>query len=230
MFDITESIENAYLWNFSRTERRQFYCQQRARQAQMRHYNAKLHAMVTSDEPAIFSNDEPHPSTPLEIKYTLNRIHMNDPRETELLLSAIDPVAPKKAPYEKALVWAFEDNTYCQTVVLNGIRSQKGWFSRSFNDEEASQVLDVLSDKKLKEFTFSSFPLLTDTTYVKIANMVSRSDNHWTHVTLGAIPVPSDIATVYDQTGKVSYKRVKRQSFPSFLSRLFHLGQTHERS
>ena len=230
MFDISESIEEGYLWNFSPAERRRFYSQHQEKQASMQQYNAKLFAMVATDEPAIFGNDD-HPSSPLEIKYTLNRIHMNDPRETELLLNAIDPVAPKQEPYPKKLVWAFEDNTFCQRVVLNGIRSRDGWSSRGFNDEEASDVLDVFSDKKLTELTFASFPLLTDVTYLKIANIVSRPDNRWTHVTLGHIPVAPDIAGTYNRTGKVSYTRIARpRTSKSFFSRLFHRGQTNERS
>ena len=223
MFDVTESIEEGYLWNFSSAEKSRFIRQHQSRQSSYYKYNAKLAAMVATDEPAIFENDEPRPSTPLEIKYTLNRIHMNDPRETELLLNQNDPVADKKNPYAETIPWAFEDNTYCQTVVLNGARTADGWRSRGFNDAEAVQILDVLSDKKLTEFTFSSYPLLTDRTYQKIADILGNPDNHWAHVTLGKISVDEKIADSYQKSGKVSFVRIaepQKSPFRSFLSSL----------
>ena len=231
MFDATESIEKGYLWNFSRSERQSFYHEHQQREKQLGYYNAKLHIMVAMNDPAIFSNDEPHPSSPLEIKYTLNRIYMNDPREKELLLNQNDPVSNKDNSFVKSVVWAFEDNTFCKKVVLNGVRFSFGWHKRGFNDDEATQILDALSDKKLTELTFTSYPLLTDKTYQKIANIITHPRNSWAHITLGRIPVSSDIADRYSKTEKVSFTRIEPPKIrPSFWMRLFHRGQFHERS
>ena len=106
MFDVTESIENGYLWNFSPTEQRRFRRQHKRRQAEYYHFQGKLLAMVATDDPAIFANYDPHPSTPFEIKYTLNRIYLNDPRETEFLLNSQDPIAWDKNTYTKTLAAA----------------------------------------------------------------------------------------------------------------------------
>ena len=223
MFDVTQSIEEKYLWNFSPLERALFHWQHRARQEKFGRYEQKVFELIATDSPAIFANYEPKPSTSFEIKYTLNRIRLNDPRETELTLSHIDPIPSKRLSYAKLISWAFKDNTYCQTVVLNGVLAKEGWHSRGFNDLEAEKILDVLSDKKLKEFTFTSYPLLTDVTYLKIGNILARSDNHWSHVTLGDIAIPSDIANLYERTGKVSFRRIERKKVsPSFFSRVFH--------
>ena len=225
MFDVTESIEEAYLWNFTPTERVRFRREHKRKQARFWKYNQKLFESVAIDDKGIFSNDEPDPSTRFEIKYTLNRIHLNDPRETELTLSSLDPISTKKMPYARTIPWAFEDNTYCQTVVLNGVQTEEGWHSRGFNDNEADQILDVLSKKKLDEFTFSSYPLLTDRTYQKIANILENPDNRWDHVTLGKISVDEKIADSYQRSGKVSFVRVIEPAKPirrSFLSSLFN--------
>ena len=231
MFDATGTIEEGYLWNFSPRDRRKFLRQHKKRQAAYYRYNAKLAAMVATDEQAIFANYDPHSSTPFEIKYTFNRIYMNDPRERELLLDSHDPFALTTDYYTRKIPWAFEYNTYCRTVVLNGVRSMDGWRSRGFNDKEASKILDAFSDKRLKEFTFSSYPLLTDITYLKIANMAMHPKNRWEHVTLGQIPVAPDIASILDRTKKVSYTRIARQQAgKSFFSRLFRRGADNERS
>ena len=150
---------------------------------------------------------------------------MNDPRETEFLLNRHDPASDKKSPYAQTIPWAFEDNTYCQTVVLNGVQTKDGWRSRGFNDEEAARILDVLSEKKLNEFTFSSYPLLTNRTYQKIADILENPNNRWSHITLGKISVDEKIAASYQNTGKVSFTRIIEPAKPihrSFLSSLFH--------
>ncbi|MDY6408049.1 MAG: hypothetical protein SPL08_05065 [Pseudomonadota bacterium] len=229
MFDVTESIEEGYLWNFSVAERRSFYRQHRSRQDALSNYVGRLTSMVSQEDSAMFANDEPCPSTPLEIKYTFNRIYMNDSREKELTLNRDDPPAPANKSYAKKISWAFEFNTCCRTVVLNGVQTRDGWHKRGFNDEEASCILDALSNKKLTELTFASYPLLTDITYLKIANILMSPQNCWQHVTLGDIPVASDIADIYDRTNKVSYRRIKRPP-KNFLFRIFHNGMKHERS
>jgi len=230
MFDVTESIEDKYLWNFSSRDAKCFRYQHLARQRALRDYEAKVHEFVVTDNPAIFANYEPRPSTLFEIKYTLNRISANDPRETELRLSYLDPPSSQKIPYAKSISWAFEDNTHCQTVILNGVRTQEKWcVTRGFNDSEADQILDVLSTKKLKEFSFTSYPLLTDVTYLKIANILAQPKNRWQHVTLGKIPVAWDIADSYEKSGRVSFTRIVKPKHRSFLSFFMNREKSNER-
>ena len=158
---------------------------------------------------------------------------MNDLRETELSLSYMDPPASKKIPYAKSISWAFEDNTRCQTVILNGVRTRENWYTRGFNDAEAEQILDVLSTKRLREFTFTSYPLLTNKTYQKIADMITRSNNHWSHITLGKISDNKKIADIFQKSGKVSFTRIikpVRSNNHSFLSFLLNREKIHERS
>ena len=230
MFDVNESIEEGYLWNFSLREQKAFLREHRNRQNDIRHFSGKLFELMAADSPAIFANYDPYPSSPLEIKYTFNRIYMNDPREKELTLNRDDPPAPENRPYAKKIVWAFEFNTFCRTVALNGVQTREGWHKRGFNDQEADHILDALSDKKLDEFSFTSYPLLTDVTYLKIANILMRPNNQWKHVTLGRIPVASDIANIYDRTGKVSYTRIVRQRANQSLSSRLFKGIRNERS
>ena len=209
MFEYNEHIEEKYLWNFSKAEKAAFLLEHKRLQKEMDSFESSLFQLMTEDSSAIFANYEPRPTSPLAIKYTFNRMYANDPRETELCLSEIDPPSEKENPYAKSISWALKDNTHCQRVVLSGIRTKVGFFrSRSLNDEEAVEILNVLSDKRLSQLTFTGYPLLTEKTYAYMADILTNSKNKWGHLVLGNIPVSDETAKKLKECKKVSFKRL----------------------
>ena len=210
MFEYDESIEDKYLWNFTPAEQKRFRWEHRRLQEHMADYQEKIIGLMVQDSPAIFANYEPKPSSALSIKYTFNRLHANDPRETELYLNAQDPVAQRNNSYTEQVVWALMGNTHCRRVVLDGVRSRKTWwFSRGINDDEAACLLDLFSLKKLSELTISHYPLLTEKTYQRIADIVSEPTNQWEHLTLGNISCSEETEKRLQQMRKIQFSRIK---------------------
>jgi len=229
MFSYSEPIEDRFLWNFSPLEKRHIYQEQKKWQACFAKYQIKLYRLLSEDSPAIFSNDEPSASLPLEIKYTFNRLYQNDPRETELTLDHCDPIPDKRDSYVDRIVWALKNNTYCRTIILNGIQTTTGLFKRrGLNDTDAQTILKVLRDKKLQELTITGAPLLSETTFSSMADFINTSTNKWHHITLGNISVTTETAKRLEQTGKVGFHRVIHQpnpigaSFKSFASNVIN--------
>jgi len=112
-------IEEKYLHNFTPTEKRRFYRRVGRSIEAMAKYQAKLNQLMFEESPALFRNNDPSGfSSAEEIKYALNRIEANDPRETTLDLGPGDEVYP---PDRLALdiAKAFRNNTLCRTIILN---------------------------------------------------------------------------------------------------------------
>ena len=112
-------IEEKYLYNFTHSEKRRFYRRIGRSVEELAKYQARLNKLYFEDSPAIFRNNDPSGfSSAEEIKYALNRIEANDPRQTDLDLGPGDEVYP---PDRLALdiAKAFRNNTLCRSVILN---------------------------------------------------------------------------------------------------------------
>ena len=112
------SVEEKYLYNFSQEEKEFFYRQQKHKIDTIAKYQGKLNELMFSDSNAIFANYEPtEANTPLEIKYILNRIAANDPRDIAFELGKFDGIknGDAWAPY---IAKALQNNAHCKTIVL----------------------------------------------------------------------------------------------------------------
>ena len=209
MFEYNEEIEDKYLWNFTSAEKKHFHHEHRQLQQDLVQYQGKLYELMAEDSPAIFANYDPKASSALSIKYTFNRLYADDSRETELCLNYSDPAAPRNAPYVDQIIWALKDNTNCRRIVLNGVRTKETWWrSRGINDREASVLLDMLASKKLSELTIAHYPLLTDHTYSKMADIISHSSNRWDILILGSIRCSKSTQKRLLQSNKVQFSRI----------------------
>ena len=211
MFDVTESIEEKYLFNFSDKEKKAFRQEHILNRRLFYKSQARLYELLARESPAIFRNEPSIPSSIYEIRYTFNRLKKNDPRETELLLDMTDPIVRNDFCVSQ-IVDSFKNNTCCQTVVLNGVRLFPPEMTgiRSFNDDEALTILQALSHKKLSELTFANAPLLTDKTFQYIATAISDRKNQWGHVTLGDVVMAPTLAKKLKKSGKVSFNPVNQ--------------------
>ena len=133
------TMEERYLHNFSDKEKEVFCHQHEKWEKNMAEYKGKLYELIFSDSPAIFANYEPKPNTFLEIKYVLNRIKANDPRDTAFELRPMDKV-PNADRLALDIANAFRENTVCKKVILSGI---------GLTDKGAVPVLRTLRHNQL---------------------------------------------------------------------------------
>ena len=191
MFKTYEEIEIKYLGNFTPPERVSFYRQQRARK-KAAYDNAVL---ASSDSITVLQNDELKRNSALEIRYVLNRIAANDPRDTEFELGKADSIsnADKLA---LDIAKAFQTNTACRRVVLKGI---------GLTDQGLLPILSVLQRKRLllldvadNKFSEASFRV--------IENAVSHPSTAWQQVDLGRIKVSPELATVLSKHSNIAFQ------------------------
>ncbi len=170
------TIEAKYLHNFSEKEKKSFCREQQRWRKDQAKYRANLEELLSSDSPAVFSNWEPRPSTALEIKYMLNRIAENDPRDTKFELGSIDPVSN---PGQLALQIAksFQTNSVCKTVVLSEI---------GLTDNAILPILSVLSRKELELLDISGNKITNKTIRV-IEKIVKDPNTKWKHIQVGKL-------------------------------------------
>ena len=160
------TVEQKYLWNFSKWER------VRLERMQQEHLNGK----VKEDSPK--GKDDPL----LEVRYVLNRIYFNDSRDTHF---AIGP----EHGIETGDVWAiristaFQDNNVCRDVRLE---------SMGLTDQGASMILKTLAGKSLKMLSLKGNNL-TEETFSRIDKILSEPNNQWEKVDLGEVDLKDDL-------------------------------------
>ena len=178
------SIEEKYLYNFSPNEKEVFYREQKRKIEAWAKYQGKLHELMSSDSSAIFANYEPSdPNSPLEIKYILNRIAANDPRDTAFELGHIDRVKNGDA-WTPFLAKALQNNTHCKTIVLSGIK---------LTDKGALTILEALRHKELSVLSLSQNNL-SNKSFQTLDNILSSPQNKWAKVELGSVKMESEMA------------------------------------
>ena len=77
-------IDEKYLYNFTNKEKAQFQRQSKSENADLAKWQLKFYELFYSDSPAIFGNYDPRPYSKLDVKYTINRLALNDPNLTHL--------------------------------------------------------------------------------------------------------------------------------------------------
>ncbi|MBP5344102.1 MAG: hypothetical protein J6Y85_03420 [Alphaproteobacteria bacterium] len=192
----TENIEGKYLDNFSPEEIVVFLQHIKKQRRHMSEYQQKLDALIAEDSPAIFANFLTTPNSALDIKYVLNRIAANDPRDPALELSALDAVDnPDRLALDIAK--AFHNNTVCTTVILqdlgltaNGIEP----LLRAFHHKHLSK-LDI-SGNKIGE----SLPTLI--------HILDDPNTHWEEVRLGKIHPDPEQKEALEKHQNVSFVAV----------------------
>ena len=171
-----EEIEDRYLHNFSEKEKN---CLRRHIQKVRKivsEHQIQWNMMVAIDSPIHYGQGVTLPSHVLELKYILNKIAANDPKNTTFELRKGNRV---KAPDRLALdiAKAFKNNTHCQRVVLQGM---------GLTDEGLLPLLSTFRKKKLLFFDLSGNNL-TDMSYQAIDRVLSDSETQWDYVRLGNV-------------------------------------------
>lgn len=175
------TIEEKYLHNFSSEEKKEFYRQHEKWEKDMAKYKVKLYELMSSDSPAIFGNWEPKSNTSLEIRYVLNRIAANDPRDTSFELSLMDAI-PNADRLALDIAKAFRNNTVCKKVVLNEI---------GLTDNGLLPILHVLKTKQLDLLDIGSNKLTNESIHI-LDSLLSDPETKWGYVNLGEIQINSD--------------------------------------
>ncbi len=192
------TIEEKYLYNFSPKERELFYQEQRKKVDSFARYQGKLNELMFSESEAIFANDEPtFASSPLEIKYVLNRIAANDPRDTAFELGKMDCVV-NGDEWAGLIARSFKNNTHCKTVILNHI---------GLTDEGLLPILDVLRNNKLDLLDIGGNKT-TDKSWSKVNEILSDSRNKWKKVHLGKIKTTPELAQSLAKHPNLSFNYV----------------------
>ena len=171
-----EEIEDRYLHNFSEKEKNHFrHHIERVRKI-VSDRRIKWNMMMAIDSPTRCGQRVLLPSHLLELKYILNGIAANDPKNTALELRKENGV---KAPDRLALdiAKAFKNNTHCKRVVLQGI---------GLTDNGVLPLLSALRQKKLL-FLDLSGNKLTDVSYSALDHVLSDSETKWDYVRLGNV-------------------------------------------
>ena len=172
------TLEEKYLHNFSTKEKACFYHQHKKRVQSMAEYEGKLHELIFLDSPAIFGNSEPSPTSSLEIKYILNRIAANDPRDTSFELGEMDSV-PHPDRLALDIAKSFRDNTICKQIILNGI---------GLTDNGIIPILHTLKTKELDLLDIRNNKLTAPSIQV-LETILSNPETKWQKVNLGRVPV-----------------------------------------
>ena len=193
------TVEEKYLDHFSEKEKKVFYREQSRKIRALLKYEAQLRTLVNSESPALFGNWGPEPNTALEIKYVLNRIAANDPRDTTFELGQMDDV-PNPSLLATNFVRAFRDNTVCRQIVLHDI---------DLTDREIMPILDILKDKKLSLLDISGNNI-TDRTLGKIDWLLSNPQIKWEKIVLGKVKTNKDQADSLKKHSNLSFEPIIR--------------------
>lgn len=205
------TIEEKYLRNFSDKEKAVFYRQHKKWEKDMAKYDSRLHELVFSDSSAIFANYEPKPNTFLEIKYVLNRIKANDPRDTAFELGPMDKV-PNADRLALDIAKAFRGNIVCKKVILNGI---------GLTDNGAVPILRTLRHNQLDLLDIENNKL-ENNSFQTIDEILSNPNNHWNKVVLGQIQTTQEQKKALERHQNLSFVSVPpRQKIAHILRELF---------
>ena len=205
------TVEEKYLQNFSFEEKRSFYRQHEKWEKDMVKYNAKLHELIFSDSPAIFANYEPKPNTFLEIRYILNRIKANDPRDTAFELGPMDNI-PNADRLALDIAKAFHGNTVCKKVILSGI---------GLTDNGAVPVLRALRNNQLDLLDVENNKLGNESIQT-IDGILSNPEHKWHRINLGPIQTTPEQKKALERHQNLSFVSVSpKQKIPHILRELF---------
>ena len=189
------TIEIKYLHNFSSGEKVSFYHQQRARKKAAREYAETWHHLTGSTNAIPVVNYEPQNSSALEIKYILNRITANDPRDTTFELGRLDSVSNADR-LALEIAKAFCTNSTCRKVVLKNI---------GLTDKGLLPILSVLQRKKLVLLDIAGNKF-TDESFRVIEGVLSNPKTEWSQVNLGSIRMSPERATSLSQYSNVVFQ------------------------
>lgn len=149
------TIEERYLLNFTDLEKRLFR-RKRAEKA---------------NQPELANT---LPISPLEVRYILNRIYFDDPRDTAFTLGPKDKIVNGDAIAIRMGV-AFSENTHCQEVRMDSV---------NLTDWGAGLILETFKKKSLNVLSLKGNDKLTDSTFEQIDRMLSEPQNSWKQVCL----------------------------------------------
>jgi len=188
------TVEEKYLYNFSDQEKKDFIAAQQKRQEELSQYRMRFNRLIAYGTSGIFSNYEPRSTTPLEIRYILNRIAANDPRDQAFELGWVDSIL-NGDQYALQIARAFQNNTVCHRVVLRDI---------GLTDKGMAPILSSLKDKDLSLLDIGGNKL-TEESFRTIDHIFAHPQNAWQHVRLGMIDLTSERAESFRRNPHISF-------------------------
>ena len=200
MYSGREDIEDKYLTNFSPKEATAFRRHIARRREIMEEFQIKLGVLMDTDSPAFFREPPTWPTRPLEIKYILNRIAANDPRDKSFTLSAIDDQGGwDPSPLAFHVVKAFQTNTKCKRVELSWVR---------LTDKDMLPILSVLRKKELDVLDIHGNKI-TDKTYQVLDQILADPENKWHQVKLGKVNLSPERLAAFSKYPNLSFTQVE---------------------
>ena len=175
-----EQIEEKYLHNFSEGEKEAFRSHVKRSRKHMAKYQARLDALIAEDSPAIFCNDDPKPICELDVKYVLNRIAANDPRDTAFELGRGDLIQPADW-WALEIAKAFQNNTVCHRVILQDL---------GMTEKGLAPILHMLRRKRLSVLDIRGNKMKDPVSL--LGGVLSDPTTHWEEVRLGKIKLAPD--------------------------------------
>ena len=193
-------IEDKYLHNFSQEEKEQLMGATKAYNKRGQKRIQQIDEGIANDSPEVFVTlRNAVPNTAEEIKYVLNRIAANDPRDRSFELCLGDEI---KNPNRLALdiAQAFRDNTNCKKVVLRGIGlTDAGMLPILHNLPQDLFVLDIAGNK------------ITDKSLKKLDTILADPKTYWGRVELGTIGLTAERAESFKRYTCIRYKSTRLQ-------------------
>ncbi len=189
-----KTVEDRYLSNFTPQEKKVFVRHMEREQELFSEYQVKLDTLMAEGSSAIFRNNDPSaPTSPLALKYILNRIAANDPRDTAFELGEIDGI--KGDQYALQIAKAFRTNTACTTVILNNI---------GLTDKGMLPILSTLRKKELYLLDISGNPI-TDRSFLAIERIFKNPHNMWHCVRLGTVDLNPERTLSFKKNPYISF-------------------------
>ena len=204
-------IEEKYLHNFTPSEKRRFNWRIKGSIKALAKYQAKLDRLYFEESPAIFRNDDPSASSSAEeIKYALNRIEANDPRQTAFEVGAMDEVDYSDR-FALDIAKAFRNNTACRTVVLNNL---------SLTANEIDLILRTLHHKDLFELDIRGNKI--GESLPTLIHILADPNTHWDQVRLGRIRLNPEQKKAFEKHENVSFTALPpKQNISQVMRNLF---------
>lgn len=187
-------IEEKYLHNFTPYEKERFNLRIGCSSGALAKYQAHLDRLYFEESHSIFCNDNIDGfSTAEEIKYALNRIEANDPRQTAFEVGAMDEFNYSDR-FALDIAKAFRNNTACRTVVLNNLH---------LTANEVELILRTLHHKDLFELDIRGNRVgecLPTLMYI-----LDNPDTNWGKVKLGKVRLDPEQKEALEQHENVSF-------------------------
>ncbi len=185
-------FDEKYLYNFTEWEKVLFRRQSHREQVDFEGWEQKFFELLYSDSSAIFGNDDPKPFSKLDVKYTINRLALNDPKLTHLPFGCGDKVAGNSDAIKIAK--AIKGNTYCQTYEFRHC---------GFSDRGAILILKALKDKEVSITLADAY--LSDTTFKYALQVMNDAHNQWKQLDFGPIAPSAEVKAQLDKNPKIKY-------------------------